>query len=136
LALLKLLSAESFFPQGKIFKAVNNFSCYMRPRVFQPAGLHPKFSATTDKVGNFHPSQPLSREGRQKFIISTDHPRVSNFFANMNGISHSHLRKRAVRFSNRHCPETLRPQKSFSFGKILSHLRGKSPPFANPRSPL
>jgi len=41
--LLKLLSAGFFFPQGKIFQTVNNFSCYIVPLRFKTEGLHPKF---------------------------------------------------------------------------------------------
>jgi hypothetical protein len=74
-AFLFLLSAELSFPQEKIFNGRNNFYCYRAAVRFEPAGLHPKTF----------------------FALSV--PTLSNFFANMNGISQSHLRKFVCLFS-------------------------------------
>ena len=54
------------FLKGKFSNASNNFSCYIRPHLFQTAGLHPKFpgSAALSVVASAKsdvPAAPLRR---------------------------------------------------------------------------
>jgi len=94
----------------------------LNQRVFTPNISH--------KCSKAFPVRYLCRNGRKKNSSSREplfrafsNAQVSNFFANVNGISHSTLRKRRVLFSKKHCLETQFGKITVGLEKIRSQLR-------------
>jgi hypothetical protein len=87
--LLFFIIGRIFSFSRKIFAARINFHLYTSPAIFKPAGLHPKFFSAAH-VSNAK-SVFVPQMVANKFFVAPFDPTVSNFFANVNVLSHSAL---------------------------------------------
>jgi hypothetical protein len=110
----------------KNFQRPTNFHCYMPPVVFEPAGLHPKSFPFAHFSMRGIRCRGASRDKKQR---SPAHPahKLSNFFANVNGISHKTLEQESRPFPKSSQSRNMAQEKrvvTASKREQLSHKEG------------